>query len=276
MSEAIKVKVADVVVMRRDNPEPLPDGLARGVYAMPIIVRADMVLVDGFRRLRRAKSNGQAEILAIVSSYYPTLIEALRAQNGNVENEVPPRRLWEIYNSIFSLGLTWSRGVYNGGWERLPNGERRRRSPDSKPSGDASVRKMFVGAFNYSNSMVGHIANLYRQAEGGNVYAKELTQAVDRGELSPQSATHRLSRPYNMVGNVTNEDDQRRLLERGASGLEAQMAALSKLGWPILVSTEELQQFYQSIFATRTKLTEMINGLKNMMKEAQEEEAKHG
>jgi hypothetical protein len=276
MSETIKVKVADIVTLHRKEREPLPEGLPQKVYSLPVILRGDMVLVDGVRRLQRARDRGQAEITAIVSSDYPTLINALRAQNGSVGNEPPPRRLWEMYNCVFSLGITWSRGLYNGGWEKLPNGQRQRRAKGSTPPSQGSIRKMFVGAFTYSNTMVGHIANVYRQSDGGNVYAVELANAVDRGEISPQAAAHRLYRPYNMTGNITNEEDQRRLLQRGASGLEAQMSALMKLGWPIQVGAEELQEFYDSIYATRTKLTEMINGLKKMIKETQEEEAKRG
>ena len=263
------IKVSDVVVHRDFEPDPLPDGIPARTINQPIIVRGDNVLVDGLRRLRRAQEKGTPTVPAIISSNYEVLVAALKAQHEDVGHETTPRRVWEIYESIYRLGITWSRQQYNGGWKKLPGGGRVRREPGAESPTDGGIRKLFLEAFSFSDSMFGHITNLYRQAEGGNVAAQELAVLVDLGELSPQRATHRLRRPYNMVGNVTNEREQFQLLERGTAGLAAQVDALLKMGFPILVPAEELTKFYQEIYKSRTKLTEFINGIRKVLKEAE-------
>lgn len=276
MSTVTRMDISDIIVVRyaQDQLDPLPDGLAKKIYKEPIIVRGDRVLIDGLRRLRRAKAEGQTTIDAIVSSHYPTLTEALRRQHGDVGHEVSPRRLWEIYDQLYALGINWSRSQLNGGWLQLPNGQRRRRtSGDELPRGPGSIRNQFVAAFGYSETMVGHITHLYRQAEGGNILAQEMVLLVDRGELSPQSAVTRLRKPYNMTGNVANIDEQRQILQRGTAALAAQVDALGKLAYPIQVSTEELATYYRDMFVARRRLTEMLNGFRKILKEA---EVKHG
>ena len=273
MSTATRLNISDIIVVRGIEPEPLPDGLARKVYNEPIIVRGDGVLIDGLRRLRRAKANGETTINAIISSDYPTLMLALKAQHSDVDNEVAPRRLWEIYDQVFTLGVSWSRSQFNGGWVKAPGGVRKRAKQGELPVGERSILDRFQQAFDYSRSAIGHVARLYRLAEGGDLHAQQLAGLVDRGELSPQRALANLRRPYNLSGNVTNLEDQRRVLERGTAGLAAQVDALTKLGYPIQVPIPELELHYKTMYDTRTKLTEMINGLRKVIKEA---EVTHG
>lgn len=275
MATATQINISDIIVVRyaQDQLEPLPDGLAKKIYTEPIIVRGDRVLIDGLRRLRHAKAEGLSTINAIISSDYPTLIDALRKQNGDVGNDVTPRRLWEMYDQVFALGVAWSRRQFNGGWEMLPNGQRRRRLAKDFPTGKGSVRILFTQAFSYSDSMVGHIAHLYRQAEGGNLMAQALVEQVDRGEMSPQRAVLRLRKPYNMTGNVAGTDEQRQILQRGTAALAAQVDALAKLAYPIQVPAEELATYYKDMFDARRRLTEMINGIRKILKEA---EVTHG
>jgi hypothetical protein len=271
----MQLNVSDILVVRYSQAqvEPLPDGLAKKIYNEPIIVRGDRVLVDGLRRLRRAKAEGQTTINAIVSSDYPTLMTALRKQHADAGNQVTPRRLWEIYDQVFALGITWSRSRYNGGWEALPNGQRRRRVVGAHSTENGTVKGLFVQAFDYSASMVGHITHLYRQADGGNLLARELVELVDKGEISPQGAVTKMRRPYNLTGNVVKEDDQRQILQRGSAALAAHVDALAKLAYPIQIPTEELATYYKDMFNARRKLTEMLNGMRKLLKEA---EVPHG
>lgn len=268
MSDTVKVKVTDVVVKQRSERDPLPDDLPRKVYGQPVILRGDMVLVDGLRRLRRAEAQGQKEILAIITSSYPVLMEAIKTQNGDVDNEVPPRQLFEMYQLVFGMGITWSRGQFNGGWEKLPNGERQRRVRGTETFTQASVRKLFVEAFSYSNTMLGHVSKLYRAAESGNTYAQGLVDAVDRGALSPQSASTQMLRPFNMTGNVLGLEEQRRLLDRGMTGLQAQVEALARLGFPVEVPVAELEDFLKAAYIARTQLSVLMNGVKKIIKKA--------
>lgn len=263
-----RVKVSDIVVTRDQEPEPLPDGLPKKAYEQPIIIRGDMVLIDGLRRLRRAQAKGLEEVPAIVSSDFLTLIQALREQNADSGNTVPHRRVWEVYDLISLLGISWSRNQFNGGWDRLPNGKRARRTEASEP-GSGSVRQRFVEAFDYSDSTVSHILTVYRRAQNGYPLAQGLVEKVEAGQLGINRAAHLLRNPHNMTGNILDVEEQRKILQRGSVGLAAQVDALVRLGYPIKVPANELEEHFKRIYAARTKITELLNGLRQVLKEAE-------
>jgi hypothetical protein len=263
------VRIEDVIVTRDVEAEPLPEGLGKKVYESPLILRGDLVLIDGVRRLRRAQAAGKETISAIVSSAYPEIMSALAEQNSDMQFQVTPRRLWEVDCLVFNLGVAWTRAANNGGWEKLDGGRRVRRapSPPTQLDPEKSARFMMVQAFGYSRTATGHILFIYRRANGGDVAAQELVKKVDAGVMSPQKACMAFHRPAGMVGNVVGTEEQQRLLERGSLVLAAQMDALQKLGHPVTVSTEELERHLRVMFDTRRGLTQMINGLRKLVKE---------
>jgi len=262
------VRTEDVIVTRGTEAEPLPEGIARKVLEAPIILRGDMVLIDGLRRLRRAQALGLERIPAIVSSSYPDIMEALTLQNGDMRFRAKPRRVWEISQLVSGLGIAWSRSTGNGGWDAQPGGERiRRQRQVVRLNKENSARLLLVAALGYSRTATGLILTVYRRADSGDVTAQAVIKEVDAGSLTPQLASKRLNKPHGFFGNVIDSDEQRRLLDRGTSGLVAQVDALLKLGYPVQLPNKELNGYIQAMYDARSQLSTLINGLRNMAKE---------
>lgn len=274
-------RIADIIVQRDRDVEPLPDGLPKQAYTRPVILRYDHVLVDGLRRLRRAEARGDTEIQAVIAGDYLSLMAEVKRQNAAVSNQILPRRAYEFYKETMVQGNRWSRTLNNGGWDTLPDGHRVRRpakaEPNDREGNVGSARALLVEALGaISNTGFKHIIFVYNRADTGDKHAQKLVALVDEGILTPQQARHQCIHPNGMRGHVVDVAEQQRVLERGSAGLAAQVAALVKLGSPIRIPADEVERHYDTLFAARGRLSSLMNGLRKVIKEAREAEDSNG
>lgn len=265
------VRIDDVIVARSDAAaaEPLPDGLARKTYTEPILLREDMVLIDGYRRLLWHQAQGHETIPANVVSTFPDAMEILRplhADRGG-DNRISPRRTWDMISVLYDYSRTWSRANATGGWIKQGGELVRREGRGPRHNRESSVRVRYQECLNLSQHHLQSTFYMYRRAEAGDPLAQSLIKQVEAGEFGIVRAQRLHKHPNNLTGNVTSAAEQRRILDRGAEGLSAQVAALQKLGYPIVVTSEELAEAIQGFVDARSGLTTLIAGLRKVLKE---------
>ena len=265
------IRIDDVIVARSDVDavEPLPDGLALKLYSDPIIVRDDMVLIDGLKRILRHKAQGHETVRATVVSTFMEAMGALTPLHANRPNDLTPLRIWNFYSVLLDYSRTFTREARTGfGWREGPDGSKVRVDTRSERiHGESRVRINYITALNVSGHQIQSSAYMYRLVEAGDPLAQRLVERVERGEFGIAFANRLYRRPHNLGGNVTNRAEQQRILERGATELAAQINALQKLGYPLLVSDEELAEAIQGLASTRSQLTTMVSGLRKALKE---------
>jgi hypothetical protein len=264
------VRIDDVIVARSDGAaaEPLPDGLARKTYTEPIILREDMVLVDGLRRLLWHRAQGRESIPAIVVSTFMEAMDVLRSLYADApRNSIPARRVWDLVSTLYDYSITWSKGKATGGWLRQADGKYIRRVGRTPGNRTSSVRSQYCDALNLSEHMLQSTVYLYRRAEAGDALAQAIIKQVEAGDFGIVRGQRLHKHPNNLTGNVTSIGEQRRILRRGAEGLSAQVAALQKLGYPIVVPPEELAEAIQGFVDARSGLTTLISGLRKVLNE---------
>lgn len=264
------VRIDEVIVARSDYlaAEPLPDGLPRKTYTEPIIVRDDMVLIDGLRRLWWHRDQGHEVAPAVVVSTFLGAMEQLGPQH--VGRDITPLRLWNFMSVLDEYARFWVRGKSTGGWTFDAKGTRVRTTsiPGNSPrSPENSVRAHYLRSLNVSQHKLQSTSYLYRLAERGDKRARQLLDRVENGEIGIQQAARNYRAPNNLIGNVTDRAEQRLILDRGVAGLQAQVSALQKLGHPVVVSQEELASALQGMVKARSELTTFVSGLRKILKE---------
>lgn len=262
------VRIDDVIVARSDAAaaEPLPEGLAKRLYNEPIIIRDDMVLVDGLRRLLWHRTQGQETIPAITIS---TFLEAMQALTPSHEGRtITPLRVWNMVSVLHDLDLKWKRSKSTGGWGRDTDGTFVRASTKgSRKLFETSSRLQYRAALNISQHTIQSTLFMYRRAEAGDERAQDLVADVERGEYSIIHANRVYRRPNNLMGHITDAAEQQRILERAVLGLQAQVSSFQKLGHPLSVPTEEMTKALDGLVEARTQVTKLILGLRNILKE---------
>lgn len=253
------VRVADVVVRPRHvPPEPLTGNRKP---QEPILVREDMVLVDGLRRLNWYAEHGIEEIPAIVTSDWPTLVAEIARQHRG--RTVTYRRMYEFGRELMAeIGNRWAKEV-----SRIRRKSDGTFAPGGK-SGVFSARKELIAALNATSHVYQDVIYLYSRAYSGqDDRAYDIALQVDSGELSPDQGSRKHRMPHNLIGHVTNVAEQRRILERGVAGAEAHVQALRKLGFPLSLSFEEVSTARKALEGVSREMTQLIYGLRKWEKE---------
>lgn len=263
------VRIDDVIVARSDAAaaEPLPDGLAKKLYNEPIIVREDMVLIDGLRRLLWHRANGNETAPAIVVGTFLDAIEALAPQHtGRTPSGL---RIWNFMSVLDFYARQWSRAKANGGWVRGPDGTFIRNmnpNPNVK-NPQTSVRHQYRVTFNVNDHILQGVSYLYRLAERGDVRARAVLDRVEAGEMGYNAGVQAYKMPNNLGGHITDPQEQRQILERAVTGLGAHVTSLQKLGYPLSVPTAELTQILNGLAEERGAITSLITGIRKTLKE---------
>lgn len=262
------IRLDEIIVARSDAAaaEPLPSGLARKLYTEPLILRADMVLVDGLRRLLWHREQGHETAPIVVVSTFEEAIEALAPQHENRHSTLVPIRIWNMYSILRGYSQAYAREQRSIGWEMGPDGKKVR-PPHKKPARESRVRTKYLAALKVPGHQLQSSAYMYRMAEQGDSYAKQLIDRVETGEFSIAFANKLYRNPNRLTGNVTNRSEQKRILERGVIELQAHMSALQKLGHPIQVSDEDLDEAIGGLTSTRSELSALIGSLRKTAKE---------
>jgi hypothetical protein len=265
----IKVRIDDVVIARSDyaTAEPLPDGLPRDKYTDPIVVRDDLVLIDGLRRLLWARAQGRETIPAVKVTSFLEAMEELTPRHADRPKEITALRIWNFISILDDYSKVWSRTKASGGWVQGGDGRFLRRDGRTPPNSPTRVREQYHRALNVTHHAIQAATFLYRRADAGDAWAQELARRVESSEMGPMAAARAYKAPNNLSGNVTDQAEQSRILDRGVAGLAAQVATLHKLGHPLVVSTEELTQALKGMVEARTELTALVSGIRRILKE---------
>lgn len=264
------VRVDDVVVIRghADAVQPFPDKPGKNVKFDPIIVRADMVLVDGLRRLKWYQAHGIADIPAIVVSEFMEACDALEPQHA--KDPATPYRVWWIVETLREYSEAWGKAHWNGGWDwsgdqpkRLPRKDRK--AHRTNPAN--SAREHLKRAVNMTETNYQPLVRLFRLAAAGDERIRALTEKIRLGELTVGQAYTAYKRPNNLTGTVIREAEQQRIMEHTVQVLSTQMSTLQKLGHPLVVSDEVLDTTIEELRKIRRALGTMLNGLRQIQKE---------
>jgi len=260
------VRIDDVIVARSDAAaaEPLPAGLPRKAYTEVIIVRDDMVLIDGLRRLLWHRAQGHEVVPAVVVSTFLEAMEQLGPQHANRHERITAIRTWNIISVLLDYARIWGRQKASGGWIEGPDGTK-----IHVAGGDPrnSMRKRLAVNLHVPENKIQAAMFLYKRADAGDEVAQALAVRVEAGEFGAIHATRLYRTPHNLTGNVTVKAEQRIILERGTEAFEAQVNSLSKLGHPLVVPTEELREAVDRLVKARGQLSTLLSGFRSILKE---------
>jgi hypothetical protein len=261
------VRIDDVIVARSDAAaaEPLPAGLPRKTYTEVIIVRDDMVLIDGLRRLLWHRAQGHEVAPAVVVSTFPEALEQLGPQHADRHERLTPIRAWNLISAVTDYARIWGRQKANGGWVEGPDGNKTQVRGEEEPK--KSMRKQLSLTLRLPENKIQAAMFLYRRAEAGDSIAQALATRVEAGDFGVIHATRLYRTPHNLTGNVTVKAEQRIILERGTEAFEAQVNSLSKLGHPLVVPTEELREAVDRLVKARGQLSTLLSGFRSVLKE---------
>ena len=258
------IRLDEIIVARSDadRAEPLPNGLARKLYNDPIIVRADMVLVDGLRRLLWHREQGHEVAPVVVASTFTEAMDALRPQHQEVRSRLTALRIWNFYSVLLEYARAQTREAKRTGWAKRPD-----RSSPTPHGPESRIRRAYMQALNVSGHQIQSAAHMYRLVDAGDSRARALVERTEAGEFGITHANRLYRRPHNLGGNVTNRSEQERILERGVAELHAQVSAFQKLGSPIVVTDENLAEAIEGMASARSQLTTIVSGLRKALKE---------
>lgn len=265
------IRIDDVVIARSDYAaaEPLPDGLPNQTYNAPIIVRDDMVLVDGLRRLLWHREQGHDTIRANVVTTFLEAVEALAPLHEG--RRITAIRTWNFVSLLNDYANAWSRQTATGGWARDEKGNFVRSNSSEGRRGrkreQTSTRLQYRRALNIPQHHLQSSIFMYRLADRGDARAQELVKRVEAGEFGIVRANRHYKEPNNLTGTITNRAEQARILERVVMELHAQVTSLQKLGHPLVVPSEELATALEGIASARTELTKFVSGFRSILKE---------
>lgn len=222
-------------------------------YKQPIVVLEDGTLVDGLYRLAAAKAAGLEYVPVVVVSDFVKATELLaKVHEGR---PAPPRRAWEIISILEPMAKAWSYGQRAHNAKVMKKGD-----ATMKPVGVRSRLRMAAGL---KYDQIGEqIRRLYRKAEAGDDRALTLVEKVDRGELTVGQAHSLLTGEANLSGDIRTKPEQKVLLETGPQRLASVMQSLARLGSPVQLDPALIKEALDSLMASRTQLTIMINRLR--------------
>lgn len=258
-----RIRIDQIVTDRDiDAAESLPSD--PNIVRVPIIVsRDDMVLIDGLRRLKYWRDAGAKTISVILVSNLDEACDALEPQH--VGRDLKPRQLWNILRIIYPWGIKESQAQRV---TRIQLSRKTGKSHATSPGHRSPLRMRMVKVLNASS---GHLIErtwfLYRAAASGNPVAVDMAREVDEGKRGIYNASNVVTQGNMLRGSIRELTDQKTLLENGSRNLGAQVGALMKLGSPVLVEGDDLENFIQSLSASRSKLTTFINQLRAIHRE---------
>lgn len=255
-----RIRVDQVVTDRDlDAAEPFPADIDPELLQLPIVVRAtDNVLIDGLRRLRHAKLQGAKTIKAVAVNTVDEAAVALTPQHEGRKLTVP--QLWSILRILYPWGVRES---------RTSRHERFKGTKDAT-TGEARspLRAKLAKALNAgSGHGLSRILYLYRSAESGNKQAQGLVTRVESGELGIYAACKELDGNKHHRGTILEANDQKTLLDNGSRNLGAHVDSLLKLGLPVIVSDEDLNQAITALVSHRSRLSSFISQLRTVQRE---------
>lgn len=259
-----KVPIADIKTVRTLADESGIGDLAQEIKkagkAEPILLRENLNIIDGLRRVEAVKRLGWSEIDAIVSDDIIYVLEVLQKAHADVDISI--RRLYEFHVQLLGLNTIRLQRLKNSGQWFV----KKRSTSEPRFHLSDEVWKTFHLPY---RTLYGRSVRLYRASISGNRVAEELVRRVNLGELTFEAASHKFEDKTYARGEVVKPKEQRRLLEVGLRNIATMVAGLDNIGSPIQLPPEELQAFSDKTYFLSKELLRIRRVLTKEMEKSQ-------
>jgi ParB-like nuclease family protein len=245
----IRILISEVTTDRvpvdRSDLADLEADMAKHGLKTPILVRENMILIDGQRRLAVAKALGWEDIEAIVTDDLEEACAILAPLHEGIR--VDGRRLYDFHRVLRELAMVRISRLKNQGlWRRA------HRPADKKevPRYVTLMKETFNLPF---TSYVERIARLFAKADGGDEQAIDLLKRALAGEISLNGAAHVLDQRKALNGDIDSLSEQRKVLTGSVRNLHGLIKTMKKLG-PLKIPREELDPLIEQLRYLRSEL----------------------
>lgn len=248
-----------------DDPSKLIADIKKRGQTTPILIRPDLHLIDGLRRVRALESLGISQVEAFTADTWEEV--RARLENGRSEENFRfpltyrPYDILPMFYAVENMGaraLSESRRTATIGIKR---GERHLHRKPLVP-----WRQQFFDAVGFDDHiysdarfMIAAMANI---PEGEEELYTFFYEESRNGRLSVHAARKGIEN-YAMRGDVQRAADQKRIFEKMIHEGEANYRAFKTLGSLTgKHSPEELEHWLEGLKRTRDQYTAMMNVLK--------------
>lgn len=264
MVEISTLSGVDREVAPTDDPSKLVADIKQHGQTTPILIRPDLHLIDGLRRVRALKSLGIEQVEAFTADTWAEIRARLEDGRSDENFRLPiiyrPYDILPMFYAVEAMGaraLSESRSEATRGLKRGARNLRRRLVPWRKQFFEA----LGVDDHIYTDSrfMVAAMANI---PEGEEELYTFFYEESRNGRLSIHAARKGIEN-YAMRGDVLRAADQKRIFEKMIHEGEANYRAFKTLGSLTgKHSPEELEHWLVGLKRTRDQYTAMINVLR--------------
>lgn len=247
---SIDAIVTDRVIKDTVGLPSLAARMREGNYT-PILVRTDMTLIDGLRRIAAAKSLGWEEIDAVVTDNVYEVKEYLHQIHGGVMPH--PRRLYEFYPVIRVLIQDHYRTIRRSSrWRVEDRGE-------ANPSFRSTEFYVYALNIPYGHFLT-RVNRLYKGVEAGEELAIDLAKKVDAGEIALGTAASVMETRTKVPGSLTPAE-QKFMLDQSIRSLSMVAKTLKKLGGKNKIQPEEFAPLLERLLIERSEVYGIISKL---------------
>lgn len=269
------VDMVDISTISGQDREPSPrddsDGLLQDMkqhgQRTPILVRNDLRLIDGLRRIRVLKQFGQNKVEAFVADSWSEVVARLDDARDESDFRIPlidrPLDVITLFNTVEPMGkvaLTASRSAATRGNKR---GARARKNIL------VAWRAQFFQKLDVDDHILSDgrffLEAMKNIPPGEEEFFHGLYEEVRAGARSTPSA-RKLVENYAMHGDILRAEDQARVFNRITHEAEANARAFKSLGSLTGKHTvEELEGWIRAFYEARDQYTTMIKILKRSL-----------
>lgn len=217
----------------------------------PILVRPDMVIIDGLKTYAALRRLKRTEAQVVICKNVEEAGDILAERHKGLT--LPRQRFVDL--------LTVLRPLTRRGLRSKDAAAKRQARFPNEQFGNSYVRHIMCHALNSTQATLQSITRLVRAAEAGDKRARYyLKQYVDEG-LAPSAAERLwLNKPY-FNGNVDGRVEQRQLLGRVTQNLVTANRALLQLQLPIRLTAAEAEETLKALKKARQRLVSSIRRL---------------
>lgn len=211
------------------NIPALAKSIKRNGQRVPILINQNFELIDGLRRIEAIRLNGGTIVRTTIAESFEAAIEELNQSrlDGEFWRKPTPRRVWEINESLTPYVKRRIRA----------NRQQLRGKPQHSKLENPVIpaRTLLYQAFGHSSdSFLGeaiHIWNLANNAEDWrSEYARQLAEAVERGEVALFGVRARLERAEIFRGDIVAPAEQRRVMNNFVTHMDGLLKSVEGMG----------------------------------------------
>lgn len=234
---------------------------------VPILVRDDMFIIDGLRRMEAMRELGLTTIDVFIPSTFMEGVEYLRRTLANTTEALPlkARRMYEIKRDL--VPITWAeRGRVNRGIPRsaLPR-------PVTSVTGRQSV-VLLAQVFGVTKSYLSTTSRLFglEATLPASIDPKEFQRALEdmnEGHVRPGTIVAMLDQSKLFKGPIRGANDQREAIRSATAAVTGVLGGLTALG-PLnkAIRSDELLELRSALQRLRRANNKIINAVSEEMR----------